>query len=171
MRCFVHVEDVLLGWGEINKYQKNNMETVERFFLLPPSRLVRVCVVQNTASKHAICWVVVGLNLSPVCGLHCSFIGLCAVNLPLTLIPRPPPAAAPWARPAHCWDRRDRTTAAGQQGGGGGRYTPSLSVPEQLIILVVGRKNSKDLKPYGCELHTYYIKLFLLYFNRSGDSG
>lgn len=127
------------GGGEINKYQKN-LETLERFFLLPPSRLVRVCVVQNTASKHGICWVVVGLNLSPVCGLHCSFIGLCAVNLPLTLIPRPAPAAAPWARPAHCWDSRDRTTAAGQRGG---RYTPSLSVPEQLIILVVGRKTQR----------------------------
>lgn len=103
-----------------------NMETLLSFY----SVLLVVCAVQRTASKHGICWVVVGLNLSPVCGLHCSFIGLCVVNLPLTLIPRPP---LPCLMGSSC-------SLQGQPGPShcgrwaGWRCTLSLSVPEQLII-------------------------------------
>lgn len=44
----------------------------------------------KSTDRAEICRISVAQNLSAVWGLHQSFIGLCVVNLPLTLIPRHP---------------------------------------------------------------------------------
>lgn len=109
---------------------------------------IKVCMVQNTASKTVTCRIAVALNLSPVWGLHWSFIGLHVVNLPVTLIPRHPSPGPNEVVPSTFGSSRitgmkpDRTTEQGCRRRPSQRCSRTVNHPSTL------QKDSQDLTLY-----------------------